>query len=98
VLVRCEARMVIPKRFFRLYREEELTLRMPRKKRNYASWVRVPLPRPSGPNEQWTLDFVTDALADGRRFRVLTVLDVFSRQCLALDAATHFPPPRVTRH
>lgn len=52
--------------------------------------------RPLGPNEQWTLDFVTDALADGRRFRVLTVLDVFSRQCLALDAATHFPAARVT--
>ena len=96
VLVRREGWMVNPKRLLRLYREEGLTLRIPRNKRKYANWVRVPLPRPSGPNEQWTLDFVTDALANGRRFRVLTVLDVFSRQCLALDAATHFPPPRVT--
>ena len=96
VLLRREGWMVNPKRVLRLYREEGLTLRIPRKKRKYASWVRVPLPRPLGPNEQWTLDFVTDARADGRRFRVLTVLDVFSRQCLALDAATHFPAARVT--
>ena len=96
VLLRREGWMVNPKRVLRLYREEGLTLRIPRKKRKYASWVRVPLPRPLGPNEQWALDFVTDALADGRRFRVLTVLDVFSRQCLALDAATHFPAARVT--
>jgi putative transposase len=52
--------MVNPKRIFRLYRKEGLILRIPRKKREYASWVRVPLPRPLGPNEQWTLDFVTD--------------------------------------
>ena len=96
VLLRREGWMVNPKRVLRLYREEGLTLRIPRKKRKYASWVRVPLPRPLGPNEQWALDFVTDARADGRRFRVLTVLDVFSRQCLALDAATHFPAARVT--
>jgi putative transposase len=96
VLLRREGWMVNPKRVLRLYREEGLTLRIPRKKRKYASWVRVPLPRPMAPNEQWSLDFVTDALADGRRFRVLTVLDVFSRQCLALDAATHFPAARAT--
>jgi putative transposase len=96
VLLRRDGWMVNPTRVLRLYREEGLTLRIPRKKRKYASWVRVPLPRPLGPNEQWTLDFVTDALADGRRFRVLTVLDVFSRQCLALDAATHSSAARVT--
>jgi hypothetical protein len=54
VLLRREGWMVNPKRVLRLYREEGLTLRSPRKKRKYASWVRVPLPRPLGPNEQWT--------------------------------------------
>jgi putative transposase len=63
VLLRREGWMVKHKRVLRLYQEEGLTLRIPSKKRKYASWVRVPLPRPLGPKEQWTLDFVTDALA-----------------------------------
>lgn len=76
--------------------KQPLTLRIPRRKRKYASWVRVPLPAPTRRNEQWALDFMTDTLVDGRRFRVLTVLDVFARECLALEAATHFPASRVT--
>jgi putative transposase len=85
------------KKVLRLYREEGLTLRIPRQKRTCASWVRVPLPRPTQPNQQWTADFVSDALADGRRIRVLTVLDVCSRECLALAAAGSFPASRVTQ-
>lgn len=56
----------------------------------------MPLPAPTRRNEHWVLDFVTDALVNSRQFRVLTVLDVFARECLALAAATHFPASRVT--
>lgn len=87
ILLRREGWMVNPKRVLRLYREEGLTLRIPRRKRKYASWVRVPLPAPTRRNEHWVLDFVTDALVNSRRFRVLTGLDVFARECLALEAA-----------
>lgn len=96
VLLRREGWRVNHKKVLRLYREEGLTLRIPRRRRKLASWVRVPLPAPDKPDERWTLDFVTDALADGRRFRILTVLDIFSRECLALDAATSLPSSLVT--
>ena len=43
----------------------------------------------SKPNEAWSLDFVADQLADGRRFRALTVLDVFTRECLAIEAGAN---------
>lgn len=96
VLLRREGWAVNHKRVLRLYREERLSLRIPRKKRKFASTIRVPMAPPSGPDERWTLDFVADARSDGRRFRVLTVLDVFTRECLALEAATTFPSSLVT--
>ena len=46
---------------------------------------------PTSPDERWTIDFVTDATASGRRFRVLTVVDVKTRECLALDACDWQP-------
>jgi putative transposase len=48
-------------------------------------------------NERWSMDFMVDTLADGRRFRVLTVMDEFSRECLAIDTAVSIPGVRVTR-
>ncbi len=56
----------------------------PRKK--LASRVRVPLPCPSRPNERWSMDFVSVRLADGRGFRILTVLDLYTRESVALVA------------
>lgn len=72
-------------------------MRIPRQRRKHASWVRVPRPRPTTPNQPWTADFVADARADGRRVRVLAVLDVYSRECLVLEVAASFPAFRVTR-
>lgn len=73
--------MVNPKRVLRLYREEGLTLRIPRKKRKYASWVRMPPAAATGA-ERAVDPRLRDGCAGGsRRFQVLTVLDVFSRQC-----------------
>jgi len=52
---------------------------------------------PQGPNQRWSLDFLSDALTDGRRFRILAVVDDFSRECLCLVADTSLPGRRVAR-
>ena len=52
---------------------------------------------PERPNERWSLDFVSDAFTDGRRFRILAIVDDFSRECLALVADTSLSGLRVTR-
>ena len=51
----------------------------------------------SAPNQRWVIDFVHDRLASGRTIRVLTVVDTFTRECLALDVDNCLPIPRVTR-
>jgi len=73
----------------RRYREEGLPLRhrVPRRRKAVAPRGRRPMPRK--PNEAWTLDFVADPVADGRRFRALTVLDVFTRESLAIEVGAH---------
>jgi putative transposase len=84
------------KRFRRLYREEKLQVRR-RSVRRRAMGVRAPLDLPSGPNERWSLDFVSDSFTDGRRFRILAVVDDFTRECLALIPDTSLPGARVAR-
>ena len=85
VLLKREGWPVNAKRIYRLYCDEGLTVRTkPRKK--LASRARVPLPAPTRPNERWSMDFVSARLADGRWFRTLTVLDVYTREALALVA------------
>jgi putative transposase len=74
----------------RLYREEGLTLRR-RKTRRRKSAVKRQVPNmPGRPNERWAMDFMHDTLADGRTIRVLTVLDVYSRECVGLVAGGGF--------
>jgi putative transposase len=70
------------KKLYRLYREERLTVRK-RGGRKRALGTRAPMTIPQGPNQRWSLDFVSDTLTDGRRFRILCVIDDFSRECLA---------------
>lgn len=72
------------KRVRRIYREEKLSLRLKRRKKQ-AAVVRVPLPAPTGPNQAWSMDFVWDRLRDGRRLKMLTVVDDFTRECLAIE-------------
>ena len=85
VLLKREGWRVNAKRVYRLYGDEGLTVRTkPRKK--LASRARVPLPAPTRPNERWSMEFVSARLADGRWFRTLTVLDVYTRESLALVA------------
>ena len=75
------------KRLFRLYREERLMVRR-RGGRKRAMGTRAPMALPLGPNQRWSLDFVSDQLPDGRRFRILAVVDDCTRECLALVADT----------
>jgi putative transposase len=84
------------KKVRRLYAEERLQVRR-RKGRKRAQGVRVPAPIPQGPNQRWSLDFVSDVLAHGRRFRVLGVIDDFTAECLALVADTSLSGLRVAR-
>ncbi|WP_091686925.1 IS3 family transposase [Methylocapsa palsarum] len=84
------------KKLFRLYREERLTVRR-RGGRKRALGTRAPMMLPQGRNQRWSLDFVSDTLSDGRRFRVLVVVDDFTRECLALVVDTSIGGHRVAR-
>ena len=83
------------KRVYRVYREAGLTIRRKRRKR----LLRAGLARPpvTGVNQEWALDFVHDAAESGRKFRVLSVIDVYTRECLALEVDSSFASRRVTR-
>jgi putative transposase len=96
VLLRREGHLVNRKRVQRLYREEKLMVRQ-RGGRKRALGARRPPEVPRGPNQRWSLDFVSDQLTDARRFRVLTVVDDFTRECLALAADTSLSGARVAR-
>lgn len=85
VLLKREGWNVGKKLVYRLYREEGLTLRHKPRRRRRASMHRRERFQPTAPNQVWSLDFVADQLADGRRFRALTVLDVFTRESLAIE-------------
>jgi hypothetical protein len=71
----------------RLYSEERLQVRKCGG-RKWAPGTRRPMAVPQSANDRWSLDFISDALTDGRRFRVLAVVDDFTRECLALIADT----------
>ncbi|WGR93648.1 IS3 family transposase [Bradyrhizobium sp. ISRA443] len=96
VLLKREGYRVNHKKLFRLYREEKLAVRR-RGGRKRAIGTRAPMTVPMAPNERWSLDFVSDQLTDGRRFRVLTVVDDCTRECLALVADTSLSGIRVAR-
>jgi len=82
------------KRVYRLYRQDRLALRRRRRKR--PSLLRAaPRTPPTGVNQRWSMDFLVDALADGRRFRVLSVIEDHTRECLVLEVDTSLPGDRV---
>jgi putative transposase len=96
VMLRREGHVVNRKRVQRLYREEKLTVRR-RGGRKRAMGTRRPLDEPRVANQRWSLDFVSDRMTDGRRFRILTVIDNCTRECLALVADTSLSGRRVAR-
>lgn len=84
------------KRLHRLYREEGLAVR--RRKRKRVAMVRAERPQlVTQPNERWSLDFVSDALASGRTFRILTVEDTVTREALAMEVDYSLPATRVVQ-
>lgn len=84
------------KKLYRLYREERLTVKR-RGGRKRALGTRRPMTIPEEANQRWSLDFVSDALVDGRRFRILAVVDDFSRESLALVVDNSLSGVRVAR-
>ena len=97
VLLRREGWKVNAKRTYRLYREEGLCLRLKRPKRRRSAAHRQETVVVSGANQRWAMDFMSDALADGRKIRVLTVLDTFTRECVALEVGGGFGGADVAR-
>jgi putative transposase len=96
VLLRREEGAVNHQRVYRLYRAEELTVRRWARKR-VARTIRVPLAPPRCGGEVWAIDFMQDTLANGRAFRTLNVVDLFTRACLAIEVDTSLPGRRVAR-
>jgi putative transposase len=84
------------KKLYRLYKEERLTVRK-RGGRKRALGTRAPMTIPQDQNLRWSLDFVMDTLSSGRRFRILTLVDDFTRECLTLVADTSLTSLRVVR-
>ena len=96
VLLRREGWTVNPKRVYRMYREEGLGVRQ-RKRKRIGAMGRQPLAIPVRPNERWSMDFISDALSAGRKFRSLNIVDDFSRECLAAEVDTSLTGARVVR-
>ncbi|WP_156415317.1 IS3 family transposase [Sphingobium baderi] len=96
ILLRREGIMINRKKTQRLYREEGLAVRR-RRSRRRAVGTRAPAPVLALPNQRWSLDFVHDQMASGRRFRVLNVVDDVTRECLAAVPDTSISGRRVVR-
>ena len=95
VLLEREGWQVNHKRVYRLYVEEKLSLR--RKRGRKRSTVRQPLAEPLAANQVWSVDFMSDALSSGRRFRMLNIVDDYTRECLAIEVDTSLSGSRVVR-
>jgi putative transposase len=95
LLVR-EGHSMNSKKLYRLYREEKLMVRR-RGGRKRALGTRAPIVVPLTINQRWSLDFVSDTLSDGRRFRILAIVDDFSRECLTMVVDTSLGGVRVVR-
>lgn len=94
IMLKRENLVINHKRTERIYREEALSLRRKRRRKG-AAGVRVVMPSPQKPNERWSMDFVTDSIVTGRRFRALAIVDDFSRECPAIEVDTSLGGARV---
>ena len=94
ILLKREGLVINHKRTERIYREEGLALRKKRRRKG-AAGARVVLPFPKRTNERWSMDFVTDSIVTGRRFRALAIVDDYSRECPAIEVDTSLGGRRV---
>ena len=97
VLLRREGWKVNHKRIYRLYKAEGLNLRTKRPRRRKAAANRMDRIVLTGPNQSWSMDFVSDALFDGKKFRALTVVDNHTRECVAIEVAQSLTGDDVVR-
>jgi len=93
-MLRREGIEINHKKTERLYREEGLSLRK-RKRKKTAATNRIMLPVAEKTNQKWSMDFVTDSTVTGRRFRALTIVDDYSRECPAIEVDTSLGARRV---
>ena len=97
VLLRREGWEVNLKRVYRLYRQERLTLRRKKPRRRVSCRRRDDRPAVEAADQVWSMDFLSGALADGRKFRVLTVLDLYTRECPAIRVEARFSSEQVVK-
>jgi putative transposase len=97
VLLQREGWRVNSKRVYRIYAEEKLMVRRRKRRRRICAKARVLLAAPVRKNETWTMDFLQDALASGRKVRTLSIEDAYTREMLAIEVDTSLPALRVVR-
>jgi putative transposase len=95
ILLRRDGFLVNHKRVYRIYRQENLLVHQRRRRRRCTALVRVQPAKAVRPNQHWAMDFMNDALASGRRFRMFTLMDHCTREGLALVASFSLPARRV---
>jgi putative transposase len=94
LLVRGEGTLVNHKRVYRVYRELNLAVRK-RGRRKYFWGRRCPKETPESSNIRWSMDFTSDTLSNGGKFRTLNIIDDFSRECLEIEVSRRLPGARV---
>lgn len=94
IMLKREGLVINHKRTERIYREEGLALRKKRRRKG-AAGARIIMASPAKPNQKWSMDFVTDSLVTGRRFRALAIVDDYSRECPAIEVDTSLGGRRV---
>ena len=94
VLLRRAGQRINHKKVYRIYREEGLAVRR-RKRKKLAAGVRIVLAPPTQPNQRWSMDFMGDSLASGRPFRILNIVDDYSREAIATEVDSSMPGLRV---
>ena len=95
VQLRRDGWMVNRKRVYRLYRQEGLCMKRRKPRRHRSSPTREVRPQAHRINESWSMDFMADQLFDGRRFRLLTIVDDFTRESLAIEVGQRLTGERV---
>lgn len=94
-LLRREGWQVNPKCVWRICREERIVVRQQRRKKIHRE--AVPATPATRPNQRWAMDYVSDSLASGRKIRALTIVDTYTRECLAMEVDSSLPGMRVRR-
>jgi len=94
-VLRREGLVLNHKRTERIYRQENLSIRRKKRKKT-TSELRIQVPDAQRPNQHWAMDFMSDALFNGRKIRLLTLIDEYSRECLAIEVDTSINGVRVT--